>query len=165
MARFFLSYRRDDNAGFAGRLSDALEAAFGVGSVFRDVDDIRPGVDFAAPINSQLQSAHAVLVMIGPHWLEAGADGRRRIDEPDDFVRCEVAAGLASGKPVIPLLLGNATMPEGKELPNAIAGLARHQAAANVMGLWSAQVKYDWGDQYDEVFESLCTVAVEVQTA
>ena len=225
MPRFFLSYRRDDNAGFAGRLADALEAAFGVGSVFRDVDDIQPGEDFVATINRQLQSTHVVLVMIGPRWLEAGADGKLRLDAADDFVRLEVAAGLASGKPVIPLLLGGAAMPDGKDLPDAIASLARRQAitlsdadwrmdverlvenlralspeaggskpgfgrarlivavvvvvtiavlgvfaalrfvphkmttepaaqqvATNVIGRWSARVKYDWGDQHDEVF-------------
>lgn len=222
MPRFFLSYRRDDNAGFAGRLADALETAFGVGSVFRDVDDIQPGEDFVEAINRQLQSAHAMLVMIGPHWLEAGADSGRRLDAADDFVRREVAAGLASGKPVIPLLLGGAAMPDGKDLPDAIASLARHQAmvlsdadwrtdverlvarlrelapeahdakpgfgrarlivaavaivvvgvfaalrfvpatttsepvahqaAVDLSGRWSARVKYDWGDQHDEVF-------------
>ena len=182
MTGFFLSYRRDDSAGFAGRLADDLEAAFGAGSVFRDVEDIQPGQDFVDAIDGQLQSARAVLVMIGPRWLDAGADGRRRLDGPDDFVRREIEVGLASGKPVIPLLVGGATMPDGKELPNTIASLARRQAealsdidwrtdverlvarlkdlssggqpaAAQVIGRWCAHVRYDWGDQYDEVFE------------
>jgi hypothetical protein len=179
MAGFFLSYRRDDSAGFAGRLSDALEARFGAGSVFRDVDDIRPGQDFVAAIDTQLQSAQAVLVMIGPRWLEAGTDGKRRLEAADDFVRREVAAGLASGKPVIPLLVGGATMPNAKDLPDAIVDLARHnavtlsdggwrldverlvaslkdlapEAAMDVRGRWAAHVKYDWGHEYDELFE------------
>ena len=63
----FLSYRRNDSAGFAGRLADALEAEFGAGSVFRDVDDIRPGEDFFSAIESHLREVGAVLVMIGPH--------------------------------------------------------------------------------------------------
>jgi len=101
MNAVFLSYRRDDSAGFAGRLADALEAAFGSGSVFRDVDDIRPGEDFVDAIESHLHSVDAVLVMIGPHWLEAGADERRRLDATDDFVRLEIQAALDSGKPLI----------------------------------------------------------------
>jgi hypothetical protein len=182
MPSFFLSYRRDDSAGFAGRLADSLEAAFGAGSVFRDIDDIRPGQDFVDVINEQLRSACALLVMIGPRWLEVGADGKRRLDAPDDFVCCEIEAGLASGKPVIPLLVGGAKMPDGKDLPEAIASLVRRQsvvladvdwrtdterlvarlrelssagpqATVQVTGRWSAHVQYDWGDQYDEVFE------------
>lgn len=93
---FFLSYRRDDSAGFAGRLADALEDAFGPGSVFRDVDDIAPGEDFISTIESQLRDVGAVLIMIGPHWLAAGADGRRRLDAKDDFVHLEIQLARAS---------------------------------------------------------------------
>jgi hypothetical protein len=217
----FLSYRRDDTAGFAGRLADALEAAFGSGSVFRDVDDIRPGDDFVNALESQLSSVDAVLVMIGPRWLEAGPDEQRRLDAPDDFVRLEIQAALDSGKPLIPLLVGGANMPAEAVLPPALAPLARRQAvvlsdgnwrgdvdrlvvslrstlpkarakpfanrwiliaiAATLIGVyaifrivldtprpssavlvsppgeitgsWTAQVKYDWGDQHHEVFE------------
>ena len=121
---FFLSYRRDDSAGFAGRLADALEHAFGPGSVFRDVDDIGPGEDFIHTIESQLRDVGAVLVMIGPHWLAAGADGQRRLDAKDDFVHLEIQLTLASGKPLIPLLVGGARMPVEADLPP----LARRQA-------------------------------------
>jgi hypothetical protein len=128
LSTIFLSYRRDDSAGFAGRLSDELEARLGAGSVFRDVDDIRPGQDFVAAINSQLDEVNAVLVMIGPHWLAADASGQRRLDKPDDFVRLEIQAALSSGKPLIPLLVGGAAMPTEAILPADIAGLARRQA-------------------------------------
>ena len=128
MAHIFLSYRRDDSVGFAGRLADALEAEFGVGSVFRDVDDIQPGEDFAQAIQSQLRESGAVLVMIGPLWLKADADGRRRLDDPDDFVRQEIEAALGLGKPLIPLLVGGAKMPATDDLPPSLAALARRQA-------------------------------------
>ena len=220
MARIFLSYRRDDSAGFAGRLADAMEAEFGTGSVFRDVDDIRPGEDFIHAIESHLQQVGVVLVMIGTRWLDAGADGRRRLDDTGDFVRQEIQAALESGKPLIPLLVGGASMPAEADLPAAIAGLSRRQAVVlsdsnwrgdverlvaslskllpddvvadhnrrwmlglagaavglaalawaiqarrpppidvpsvpihDIAGRWAAQVKYDWGDQHDEVFE------------
>lgn len=218
MARIFLSYRRDDSAGFAGRLADAMEAEFGAGSVFRDVDDIRPGEDFIHAIESHLQQVGVVLVMIGPRWLDA--DGRRRLDDTGDFVRQEIQAALESDKPLIPLLVGGASMPAEAGLPAAIAGLSRRQAVVlsdsnwrgdverlvaslskllpddevanhkrrwmlglagavvglaalawaiqawrspptdvpsvpihDIAGRWAAQVKYDWGDQHDEVFE------------
>ncbi len=101
----FISYRRDDSAGFAGRLTDALERRFGADSVFRDVDDIAAGADFGVVIEQALQQVQAVLVVIGPGWLEAAADGRRRLDQADDFVRREVESALASGKPVVPILV------------------------------------------------------------
>lgn len=140
MSTIFLSYRRDDSAGFAGRLSDALEVKFGAGTVFRDVDDIHPGEDFVAAINSQLDEVKAVLVMIGPHWLTDDADGQRRLDKADDFVRLEIQAALSSGKHVIPLLVGGAKMPTEAELPSEIAGLARHQAVALLDADWKADV-------------------------
>jgi hypothetical protein len=222
VSALFLSYRRDDSAGFAGRLADSLEAAFGAGSVFRDVDDIHPGEDFIHAIETHLQNVDAVLVMIGPHWLAADAAGRRRLDAADDFVRMEIQAALASGKPLIPLLVGGINMPAEADLPPTLADLARRQAVvlsdgnwrgdverlvvslrsllpapaekprarrwllagaavtallgayavfhftsapprppppvavsqpADITGRWTAQVKYDWGDQHNEVFE------------
>jgi hypothetical protein len=140
MSAIFLSYRRDDSAGFAGRLSDELEARLGAGSVFRDVDDIRPGEDFVAAIESQLNQVNAVLVMIGPHWLAADSAGQRRLDKADDFVRLEIQAALASGKPLIPLLVGGVAMPAEADLPTQIADLARHQAISLSDADWKADV-------------------------
>jgi hypothetical protein len=140
LSTIFLSYRRDDSAGFAGRLSDALEVKFGAGTVFRDVDDIHPGEDFVAAINSQLDEVKVVLVMIGPHWLTADANGQRRLDKADDFVRLEIQAALSSGKHVIPLLVGGAMMPTEADLPSDIAGLARHQAVALSDADWKADI-------------------------
>ena len=141
MSAIFLSYRRDDSAGFAGRLADALEAEFGTGSVFRDVDDIRPGEDFIQAIESHLRQVGAVLVMIGPSWLATGADGQRRLDDAGDFVRQEIQAALASGKPLIPLLVSGATMPAEAGLPDGIAGLARRQAVVLSDSNWRGDVE------------------------
>lgn len=141
MAQIFLCYRRDDSAGFAGRLADALELEFGPGSVFRDVDDIRPGEDFIHAIESHIQQVGAVLVMIGPQWLANGAGHQRRLDEPGDFVRLEIEAALASGKPVIPLLVGGATMPSTAVLGEAITGLARRHAVVLSDSNWRGDVQ------------------------
>ncbi|HAF53807.1 MAG TPA: TIR domain-containing protein [Thauera sp.] len=140
MPKLFISYRREDSAGFAGRLTDALEQRLGAGSVFRDVDDIRPGEDFEAVIERGLRQVQAVLVVIGPGWLAAAADGRRRLDQPDDFVRRQVESALASGKPVVPILVGGAAMPDAAALPPALRGLANRQALVMGDASWAADL-------------------------
>jgi hypothetical protein len=82
--RVFISYRRDDAAGYAGRLEEALEKRLGHGSVFRDVLDIPPGEDFVAAIRARLAGAQAVLVLIGPRWAGGEAPGPRRIGDGED---------------------------------------------------------------------------------
>jgi hypothetical protein len=140
MSGLFISYRRDDQAGFAGRLADALESAFGADSVFRDVQDIRPGEDFVVALHAQLQSVDVMLVMIGPAWLTVSRNGVRRLDEADDFVRHEIQAGLESGKPVLPVLVGGAAMPTEDDLPAAIGALARRQAFVLSDAGWSSDM-------------------------
>lgn len=130
MTRLFVSYRREDSAGHAGRLADALERAFGEDSVFRDVDDIAPGADFARVIETGLADVVAVLVVIGPGWLNAAGAAGRRLDEADDFVRREIELALAADKPLLPVLVGGAEMPAAASLPPSIRGLAQRQAIA-----------------------------------
>lgn len=141
-ARIFLSYRRDDAAGYAGRLEDALEHRLGRGTAFRDLDDIAPGADFVREIRAQLGQARAVVVLIGPRWAGegGGADGGRRIDDPADFVHIEVQEALASGVPVVPVLLPGATMPAAASLPAPLAALARRNAMSLGDVHWDADV-------------------------
>lgn len=137
----FLSYRRKDGSGYAGRLADALEARFGAGSVFHDVDSILPGTDFAAAIESAIASATVVLVLIGDDWIDArDATGTRMLDRPDDFVRLEAATALASGKAVLPLLVEGARMPAAADLPPELRGLVRQQALELSDSRWSHDV-------------------------
>ena len=128
MGHIFISYRRDDSAGHAGRLEEALEARFGADAVFRDVDDLVPGRSFSDALDARLAAARVVLVLIGPRWLGAERDGEPRLAQPDDYVRMEVAHALASGTPVVPVLLGGATMPSREQLPGSIAALADRHA-------------------------------------
>lgn len=140
MAQIFISYRREDAGGYAGRLEDGLERAFGAGKAFRDVADLRPGDDYFRVLSLRIAGALAVLVVIGPRWLNVQRDGRRRLDLEDDVVRQEVEAALASGKPVIPVLVGGAAMPEADALPPALAGLARFQAISLSEGGWDGDL-------------------------
>ena len=89
--RIFINYRRDDSAGIAGRLYDALSVRFGSQSAFIDVDAIPPGEDFISFLERTVASATVMLVVIGPMWLAStSGDGRRRLDNPGDFVRAEL---------------------------------------------------------------------------
>ena len=122
--RVFISYRRDDAEGYAGRLEEALEERLGRGSVFRDVLDIAPGADFVEAIRQRLAGAQTVLVLIGPRWAGGDSPGTRRIDDAQDFVRLEVQVALASSARIIPLLLPGMRMPAETELPDPLKPLA-----------------------------------------
>jgi hypothetical protein len=137
----FISYRRDDCPGYAGRLEEALERALGAGAVFRDVRDIAIGSDFAAVIESCLRSAQATLVLVGPRWAGLRSDGGRRIDEAQDFVRLEVAQALAAQRKVIPVLLSGVAMPQPAELPEELRSLSQKQALRLDEDNWDADVQ------------------------
>lgn len=125
----FISYRRGPTAPWAGRLADRFKAHLGDGVVFLDVDSIPAGAEFAATIDDRLRSVDATIVLIGPDWLGAdAAAGTRRIDDPDDFVRREVASSLELGHRVIPVLVDRATMPSRSELPAELAALSSRNA-------------------------------------
>jgi hypothetical protein len=125
----FISYRRDDSAGHAGRLFDGLRDSLGAEHVFMDVSDLRPGQDFVVELDRAVAQADCVLAVIGPRWLDAvDQSGRRRIDDPQDLVRREISAGLAKGASVIPVLVHGAAMPRADALPQTLRPLARRQA-------------------------------------
>ena len=127
--RVFICYRRDDVAGYAGRLYDNLVRRFGRDRVFMDVDAIRPGSDFPEVIEQALSQTDVFLALIGEGWLTSvDALGGRRLDNPGDFVRLEIEAALALDIPIIPLLFQSAEMPPPEELPKSLAALARRQA-------------------------------------
>jgi hypothetical protein len=240
----FISYRREDSAGYAGRLFDVLSSHFGRQNTFMDLDTIQGGDDFTSVIDQKIDVSDVLIAVIGAHWLTVkGQDGTRRLDNPQDFVRIEIARALERGIRVIPVLVGGAAVPAPEDLPEALRPLCERQALeirdahfhpdaqvliellqkalrasggpsrkklvsavlgaaavillssgilvwknnrlvagpqakpaaptasatqpgpvdakpvkppatpANVSGKWTANVKYDWGDTYDEIFE------------
>lgn len=124
----FISYRREDSIAYAGRLYDHLVAHFGVDRVFMDIGQIAAGDDFAQVLAEKIAASDVVVALIGAQWLNLRNAQGRRLEQPDDFVRYELAAALAQGKRLIPVLVGGARMPESKDLPPDIADLARRQA-------------------------------------
>jgi TIR domain len=125
----FISYRRDESAGYAGRIADSFEEYFGEDKVFRDIDSIEPGLDFAEAIESAVGSCEVLIAVIGNNWLTAtDAAGRKRLEDANDFVRTEIATALKRNIRVIPLLVQGASMPSADELPDDLAPLARRNA-------------------------------------
>jgi TIR domain/PASTA domain len=126
--RIFMSYRREDTAGYAGWLYDRLASHFGRDQVFKDIDSIELGDDFIEMITTAVESCDVLLVLIGGRWLTiTGPDGRRRLDNPNDFVRLEIEAALARNVRVIPILVDAAQVPGADELPPSLAKLTRRQ--------------------------------------
>jgi VCBS repeat-containing protein len=129
VSRVFICYRRDDAPATTGRIYDHLVQSFGEDSVFKDVDSIPIGADFPSHIQRILRQATAQVVVIGPRWLDSRDEaGQPRLQNPSDFVRQEIETGLASGIPVIPVLVEGATMPPAQVLPASVAPLTRLQA-------------------------------------
>ncbi|HZL73742.1 MAG TPA: glycerophosphodiester phosphodiesterase family protein [Propionibacteriaceae bacterium] len=128
--RVFISYRRQETAWPARQLYDVLVAELGADRVFKDVDDIEPGDDFVERLQSAVGSCEVLLALIGPQWLTVtDANGARRLDDPEDFVRLEVETALnRDDVRVIPILVDNAKMPTPQELPAGLAALTRRQA-------------------------------------
>ena len=127
--RIFISYRRADTAYPAGWLFDRLVEHFGRHQVFKDVDSIELGDDFAEVIASAVASCDVLLVLIGHHWLTStGYDGDRRLYDPNDYVRLEIESALTRDVRVIPVLIDGARMPLAAELPQSLVGLVRRQA-------------------------------------
>ena len=129
MPGIFISCRRDDSAASAARLYDRLIAEFGADGVFMDVDAIEPGEDFIEILNEKVGGCHVFVAVIGKQWLNCMDEtGRRRLDNPDDFVRLEITAAIDRNILIIPALVAGATMPRERDLPPEVKTLARRQA-------------------------------------
>jgi hypothetical protein len=125
----FINYRRADSAGYAGRIYDRLAAHFGEDAIFMDVHTVEAGLDFVDVLENAVQSCDVLVVLIGKQWLNIkDPDGNRRLDNPRDFVRIEVAAALSHGIRVIPVLVDGTPMPNSDQLPNNLESLTRRNA-------------------------------------
>jgi TIR domain len=142
MSKIFVSYRRGDTAAHAGRLTDRLRQVFGANNVFMDVTTLEPGVDFVDAIRGAVGKCEILIVVIGRDWVTAtGADGQRRLDDPDDFVRIETASALTRSIRVVPVLVERAEMPSAQDLPEALKPLVRRNAFELRDARWDADVE------------------------
>ena len=124
----FLSYRRDDSAGHAGRLYDSLIRHFGEDRIFMDVDTIEPGEDFVEVIESAVASCEVLIALIGRQWLSKPDENTSLLKNRNDFVRIEIAAALERNIRVIPVLVQRATMPSPTDLPEDLSSFCRRNA-------------------------------------
>lgn len=124
MGKIFISYRRDDSADVTGRIFDRLTSYFGRSAVFMDVDNIPPGVDFRSHVQDVIGQSTVLLAIIGKNWCDCrDPSGRRRLEDPNDFVRIEIESALARGVTVVPLLVRDARMPDQSNLPDSLQPL------------------------------------------
>lgn len=142
MQGVFISYRRQDSQSAAGRLADHLKEHMRGVPIFRDVETIEPGVDFVEAIGRALESCGVLLAVIGPRWANlADGAGRRRLDDPNDYTRLEIATALArQDVRVIPVLVEGAQMPGGDDLPENLKPLSRRNAIELTDKRWEYDV-------------------------
>jgi hypothetical protein len=141
MRAIFISYRRGDSEGESGRLFDDLVGRFGERAVFMDVAAIAPGRDFRKAIDESVAACGALLAMIGPTWSSIANDrGMRRLDDPADFVRLEIANALKRDIPVIPVLVRGAKMPRIEDLPDDLKELVYRNAVEISHARWKMDV-------------------------
>jgi len=126
--QIFISYRREDSAGYARALYDRLVQHFSKERIFMDVDAIEPGLPFDEAIKRAVDQCEVLLVVIGRRWMDKQAGMQPRIHDPKDFVRLEIAAALSRNIRVVPVLLDGAGMPSEEELPEPLRALARRNA-------------------------------------
>lgn len=138
----FISYRRDDTEGEAGRLFDDLTRTFCENSVFMDVAGINPGIDFRKAIDDNVAGCGVLLAMIGPTWATiSNSAGARRLEDPDDFVRLEIASALSREVAVIPVLVHDAKMPHPDQLPDNLKDLAYRNSVEITHARWNSDVQ------------------------
>ncbi len=135
----FVSYRRDDSSGHAGRLSDRLVEHFGKDRIFMDIDTIEPGEDFVTVIENAVGSCEILIAIIGRNWLSGGGN-TGRLDNPNDFVRLEIATALSRDIRVIPVLVQRASMPKPQDLPEDLAKFVRRNAVELTDLRWQSDV-------------------------
>ena len=140
--RIFICYRREDTPAEAGRLSEGLTQSFGEERVFFDIDSVPLAMNFVTYIADQLQQCPVMLVVIGRGWNTiADERGVRRLDDPADQVRVEIATALRLKVPVIPILVQNASMPRATDLPEDIRDLAFHNGTKLAPEFWREGVE------------------------
>ena len=110
----FISYRRNDEPGYAGRVADGLRERFGSEQVFLDIDDIAMGHDWRDQIETSIGRSAVVLIIIGQHWKSELLN--RRDSSKEDVHQYELVTAHTQGKPIVPVLLPGATLPQKDEL-------------------------------------------------
>jgi YVTN family beta-propeller protein len=155
--KVFITYRREETSAQAGRLYDAMVGRFGENNVFMDVD-MAPGVDFVERIAEAVAACHVLIVVMGPHWATVEDErGRRRLADPEDFVRLEVETALRRPDVTpIPVLVAGGRMPSREDLPEEVRAITRR----NALELSDMRWRQDVGRLISTLDELLANLAV-----
>ena len=125
MTKVFLSYRREDSGGYAGRIQDQLVQALGSDILFMDVDAIPLGANFVRVLHDEVAKCEVLLAVIGRNWLDARDEhGNHRLEIANDFVKVEIGAALQRDIPVVPILVDGARIPDARQLPKELEELS-----------------------------------------
>jgi uncharacterized protein YecT (DUF1311 family) len=144
MAKIAISYRRSDSQDITGRIFDRLVQQYGRDTVFRDIDSIKPGIDFRTQIAAALATTDVLLVIVGPRWLGRSKGVESRMESESDPVRVEVEMALKRNIPIIPVLVSGMKMPDVAQLPDTLKDFVYRQA-----------VQVDGGRDFDYHIEGL----------
>ena len=140
-AKIFLSYRHSDAGGDTGRLSDRLVREFGADNIFLNCNSIPLGTNFVERLTKEVHTCDALLAVIGPDWLDVrDEEGKRRLDNPQDFVRIEISAALQRNIAVIPVLLNGTKIPTADRLPPEMQELTLRKALDLRLGSFHSDV-------------------------
>lgn len=159
--QIFICYRRNDSRGYTGRIHDHLVDRFSLSRIFMDVANIEPGMDFVVAIETAISKCDVLIAVIGEQWLTASdKNNNRLLDNPEDYVRLEIATALKRNIRVIPVLLDNAIMPAANDLPDDLKLLTRKQTFA----LSHASFKTDM-DRLVDILSKIVEPVVDIQAA
>ena len=171
--KIFISYRRSDSANPVLGIHQWLLREFGAGLLFMDVDSIPLGAKFSKVLRDAVGNCDVLLAIIGREWTDVrDDDGRRRLDDPDDYVRIEISTALRRGIPMIPILVDDAEMPKAAQLPKLLRALVDYQGLpvrhvtfrsdmdALVRGIKALDTTIIWSEELRQRFDTYGVVEV-----
>lgn len=128
MRKIFISYRRDDSAGYAQAVYSRLAQQFSQDQIFMDVDTIAPGTDFERAIERAVADCDVLVAVIGKRWMAAEPNAPSRFENTKDYVALEISTALSRDIHVLPVLVDGMTMPSEERLPVDVRPITRRQA-------------------------------------
>jgi pterin-4a-carbinolamine dehydratase len=138
----FLSYRRDDTAAQALALKLELETQLQAAQIFLDTHTIQAGEKWPHQIEDALYIAEIVIPIIGKSWAGSDSKGKRRIDDPKDWVHRELKIALEQkSAAIVPVRVGGARDLHRNELPVALRKLAEVQSLKIDLDQWDTDVR------------------------
>ena len=155
MPSIFISYRRGPSGYVAQSITEKLKNSIDSASIVLDVDSIPLGADFRKFLDEQVSKCDIFLAIISDEWHE---ELKHRFEDPTDFVQIEIRAALQRNIPVIPVLIGSASMPASKDLPKDLVELAYKQAAELRSGA-------DYSAQFNRLVRGITQVLAEQEAA